>query len=165
MTTQTTTKNIPAIRADINSTTLHLMFADGTSIVIDSGELNADILQQATMHGLKQKLVDAAAMSKGATIDEKYEAVLDVAERLRAGEWNKKREAGEGGGNGGLLFRALCELSPAKSPDSIRAFLAEKSNEQKSAMRAVPRVAAAIDRLRASKVNAEDGESLLADFV
>lgn len=114
--------------------------------------LTPEILRYAVLHGLKQKLVDAAAISRNpdtgrsATVDDKVAAVNEIFARLVAGEWNKRREGGAG--TGGMLFRALCIMFPDKPADAVREFLAKKSDAEKAALRRNPKVAAIMDTLR-----------------
>lgn len=114
--------------------------------------LTPEILRYAVLHGLKQKLVDAAAISRNpdtgrsASVDDKIAAVNEIFARLMTGEWNKRREGGSG--TGGLLFRALCIMYPDKPADAVREFLAKKSDAEKAALRRNPKVAAIMDTLR-----------------
>jgi len=168
MTTQTTQTR--DIAASIDGSKLTLSFRHGETIIIDRLVLDSEIVDQATMHGLKQKLVDAAAISRNpatgatATIEDKYQAVLAVYNRLLDGEWNKQREAGESAGSTGLLFRALCRLYPAKSSDTIRTYLDGKTKSEQAALRANPKIAAIIDTIRAEKSRDIDADSLLAEL-
>lgn len=161
------TTTIKAIDATITSTTLVLAFGNGESITISAGQLSDDIRAQCMMHGLKQKLVDAAAISRNpdtgrsATIDDKLASVNEVATRLLSGQWNKVREGGTGGGAGGLLFRAMCIAYPAKSPDDVRSYLATKTPAQHAEMRATEKLAAIIATLRTVK---ESDDSVLPDW-
>lgn len=171
MTTQTEAKRIPTIDATIEGANiLRLAFSDGSVIRINAEELSPEIREAAMMHGLKQKLVDAAAISRNpetgrsATVSDKFKAVNEVAQRLLSGSWNKGRSDGEGSGNGGLLFRALCELYPNKTPEQLREFLAGKSKEEQAALRASPKIAAIIDRLRAKKSADTDVDALLGEL-
>lgn len=151
--TDNTKRNVPAIAADIAGNKLTLTFANGEVIVADGGTLPMEVMAYAAMHGLKQKLVDAAAIScnpetgRPATIEDKFAAVKEVYDRLLAGQWNKVR--GEGTGSGGLLFRALCRMYNTKTPDDIKAYLAKKTDAEKTALRANPKVAAIIAEIRA----------------
>lgn len=170
MAKQIETKRIPTIATDVKGSVITLTFSDGSVVSVDADKLSYDIRTQALMHGLKQKLVDGAAMSKNedgspATVEDKFEAVAGIAERLLAGQWNKTRESGEGA-TGGLLFRALCEYKPEASREQIKAFLAGKSKEEQAALRAVPGIAAIIDRIRAKQAAASeiDASALLADL-
>ena len=146
---------------------LMLTFGNGEHLTISAEQLNADILGQALMHGLKQKLVDAAAISRNpdtgrsATIDDKYNAVREVYDRLLSGEWNKTREAGAGG-SGGLLFRALCITYPAKTPEAIREYLAKRTAEEKTALR--KKFAELIATLKAPADDGADVDAMLDEL-
>lgn len=181
MTTNTTTKNTPAIDATILTEPsgtpygLRLTFAHGEALEITAGQLSADIRAYGLIHGLKQKLVDAAAISRNpdtgrsATIEDKFAAVKEVYDRLLAGEWNKRREGGTGGGNGGLLFAALVRLYAGRKTDAeIREFLDGKTDAEQAALRASSRVAPIIAAIKAErdakKADKVSGDDLLAGF-
>lgn len=165
------TKRNTAITAAINGNTLTLTFANGETLTMRADALNADVQQYAMMHGLKQKLVDAAAISRNpetgraATVEDKYQAVKAVYDRLLGGQWNATRE---GGGNaGGLLLQALCRMfAGRKTAEDIKAFLAEKTDAEKTALRKNPRVAAIIEEIRAEqgKVANIDTDELLGEL-
>ena len=175
----TKTVNIPAIDAtvltELSGTPygLHLAFSHGETLAIRATDLSPTIVAQAIIHGLKQKLVDAAAISRNpetgraASVQDKFDAVKEVYDRLLAGEWNKRREGGSGGSAGGLLFRALCRMYDGKkTADDIRAFLDAKTDAEKAALRKNSKVAAIIEEIRAE--SAKDGDvntdDLLADL-
>jgi hypothetical protein len=149
---------------------LTLDFANGKRIVVAVDELKPEIIAHAVLHGLKQKLVDAAAISrdpatgKAATIQTKYEAVNEVFERLMAGSWNKNR--GEGGaGTGGLLFRALVRMYEGrKTPEQIKSWLEGQDDKAKAALRKNARVAALIEEIRAEDGDESKSDDLLADL-
>jgi hypothetical protein len=152
--------------------------ADGLTLVFDNGEtlhvkpdtLTQQILANALMHGLKQKLVDAAAISRNtetgrsATTEDKYNAVRDVYDRLLVGQWNKQREGGTGLIGAGLLFTALCRHYPKQTPEKVRAFMEGKSPDELVAMRKIPAIAAHITviKLERAKPGTVDGDELLA---
>lgn len=164
-------KRNATISATINGNTLALTFANGETLTMRGDALNSDVQQYAMMHGLKQKLVDAAALSRNpetgraATVEDKYQAVKAVFDRLLGGQWNATRE---GGGNaGGLLFQALCRMyAGRKTPDELRAFLADKSDAEKTALRKNPRVVAIIEEIRAEQGKAAniDTDELLGEL-
>lgn len=160
-------KRMPAIECTIggagnSSDTMVISFANGKTLTITPSMVSESIREQATLHGLKQKLVDAAAISRNpdtgrsATIEDKYAAVKEVYDRLLAGSWNKGRADGQATGSGGLLFRALCLHYPAKTPEAIRVFLEKKTPKEKAALRAVSAIASIIDTLKAESVQAGD---------
>ena len=165
------TKRTPAISAEIVGDTLSLMFANGERLEVVAGNLTPEIRDYATMHGLKQKLVDAAAISRNpdtgraATVADKYDAVKAVFDRLQAGQWNAPREGA--GASGGLLFRALCRMyAGKKDEEAIREFLEGKTDAEKTALRKNPKVAAIIDEIRAEsgKAASIDTDELLDEL-
>lgn len=172
MTTKNDPKRTPTIEASIDRDFLTLMFADGRTLRLSASQLDSRIQGHALMHGLKQKLVDAAAISrnpetgKSATIEDKYDAVREVYDRLLSGEWNKPREGAASAG--GLLFRALCELyAGRKSADDVRAYLDGKSDKERAALRTNSRIVPIIERLRAEatpKAGTIDTDALLDEL-
>lgn len=169
-----TTTRTPAISADIAGNVLTLTGANGLKIVVDAYALTDDMRMAAMMHGLKQKLVDAAAISRdtdtgrAADINTKMQAVKEVADRLYAGEWNKTR-AGEGVATGGLLLRALLRMYDGrKTKEELLAFIAGKTDAEKAALRASPKVAPIIAAIKdedaARKGSGVDADDLLADL-
>lgn len=146
--------------------TLTLTFSHGRTISLQVGDLSHTVLTQALMHGLKQKLVDAAAIArnqetgKSATVADKYEAVKAVADRLVAGAWNMPRA--EGTGAGGLLLRAMVQHT-GKTHEDIKTFLDGLTPEQQNALRRNPKIAAIIATLKPeAKPNpAIDSDALL----
>lgn len=148
----------------------------GLNIVTDSGtlqvsiaELSETIRAQLMLHGLKQKICDAAAIprnpetGRSATPAEKFAAMQAVAQRLLAGEWSAQRGDGSGGSQS-LLFRALSRLYTSKTPDELRAFIAGLDKKQQAALRKNPRVAAVIVELQAENASDIDADELLAEL-
>ena len=170
MTTTNDNKRTPAITAEIVGTVLTFRGDNGQVISIDAMSLDPTIREDAMMHGLKQKIGDAGAISRNpdtgrsASTADKIAAMSEVRDRLLSGAWNKGRESGDGTGSGGLLFRALCKVKADRTPEQIRAYLDGLDKAQQAALRKVPAVAAAIDELRAASAKAGgiDGEDLLA---
>ena len=171
MTTETT-KRTPAITATIEGMMLTFTGDNGRVLTVDARTLSTSILDAAIMHGLKQKIGDAAAISRNpetgrsASTDDKFDAMVEVVKRLELDHWNKPREAGDGTGAGGLLFKALCRVKADKTPAEVKAYLEGRTKEEQAALRKVPVIAAAIDAIRAESAKAAgiDGEALLADF-
>ena len=150
---------------------LTLTFADGRTLVLRGSDLSPELRVAAMLHGLKQKLVDAAAISrdpltgKAATISTKYGAVREIFDRLKnpSGTWNKVR--GEGGtgstGSGGLLYRALVRLyDGVQTPEQVRKYLDGLNAEQQAALRGNKKVAPVILAIKAEDAarRAETGE-------
>lgn len=165
MTKHETTTRTPAIsvETDIENMALAITFANGNTLALTTAMLSVEVANHAMLHGLKQKLVDAAAISRNpdtgrsATIDDKEAAVREVFERIIGpdGRWNKGRGDGEGN-TGGLLLSALCQLYPTKTTADLRAWLATKSNEQKKALRDTPKIASLMAEIKAARAKDND---------
>ena len=151
---------------------LVIEFAHGKRIELNPVDLADSVYKQAVYHGLKQKLVDAAAISRNpetgrsASIEDKYQAVKTVYDRLVAGHWSAVR--GEGGtGTGGLLFAALCRMyAGRKTEDELREWLATKDKKAQAELRKNPKVATIIEQIKAER-GADDegaGENLLNEL-
>jgi hypothetical protein len=160
----------PAIAATVAGTTLTLKFSNGKTLTVDVNDLSGQIQMDAMLNGMKQKLVDSAAIpcnvdtGRSATIDDKYEAVREVYERLtkESGTWNKQREGGTASGNT-LLVRALMQLT-GKPRGEIETFLAVKSKEERAALRKNPKVAEIIVALQASESDAGASDAMLEEL-
>lgn len=125
-------------------------------------ELSEEIVKYAALHGLKQKIVDAAALGAGVSLTEKFEAMSEVFNRLLSGEWNKSRNDGEP--RGGLLLEALCRLYPNKSREALREWLSGQDRKQQSKLRSTAKIASMIDQIRVERSNDLDGDALLAEL-
>ena len=155
MATTTTKKDIEATVTDDGS--LLLEFRHGETLRVHPESLNPEIQRAAMLHGLKQKLVDAAAISRdtttgrAATIATKFEAVKEIFVRItgvggEAPSWNKPR-AGGAGGQGGLLARAIARYKSVEVA-AAKAYLERLTDAQKQALRVDPRIATIINELR-----------------
>ena len=159
----TITATIVTNEQDSRPCALHLKFANGQELAITASQLTNHVMEYAIFHGLKQKLVDAAAISRNpetgraASVEDKYQAVKTVYDRLLTGQWNATRE---GGATGGLLLQALVRMYDGrKTVDELKAFLLDKSDAEKTALRRNPRVATIIEEIRAEQGKATDIDS------
>ena len=152
MATTTTKKDIEATVTDDGA--LLLEFRHGETLRLHPETLNPEIQRAALLHGLKQKLVDAAAISRdtatgrAATIATKFDAVKEIFDRI-TGEnpsWNKPRAGGQGG-QGGLLARAIARYKNVPV-EAAKSYLDRLTDAQKQALRVDPRIATVINELR-----------------
>lgn len=151
------TKRTPAITADTYGTVLTLTFSDGRELEIDAAKLSEGIRTEGLLHGLKQKLVDAAAIARNtdtggsATLDDKFDAVKVVFDRITDpnGTWNKG--PGEStGGTAALLVQAIMRLR-GKAKGEVEDYLKTLSKDQKAALRQNPKVIDAIAAIQREK--------------
>ena len=141
-----------------NDGALILEFRHGETLRLHPETLNPEIQRAALLHGLKQKLVDAAAISRdtttgrAATIVTKFDAVKEIFDRITGAggawpSWNKPR-AGGAGGQGGLLARAIARYKNVPV-EAAKSYLERLTDAQKQALRVDPRIATIINDLRA----------------
>lgn len=146
----------------LNTMTLTIKVVGKDPIVIHVGDLTTDMVDNAILHGLKQKICDAA--SGFATPTGKYDAMREVADRLIAGEWSKR---GEGSGAPtGLLLKALIRLYPAKDREALVVYLAGKDKTEQAALRKTGKIAAMIETIKAesAKTSGVDSDALLDEL-
>lgn len=115
-------------------------------------------------HGAEQKLGDETAGLKD--IDDKVLAVKELMERLTGPDgWNVAREANGLAGTS-VLARALAEVQGVDI-EKVKAFLKDKTQAQKMALRNNPKVKPVVERIEAeknAKANNVDTEALLGEL-
>lgn len=162
-----------AMSVDIFGTQLTVTFSNGKDLMVDVSTLAPEIQRMAMLHGIKQKLVDAAAIARStdsgasASVDTKYEAVREVYARLVADKpsWNKERAAvGTPTNANNLLVRALMQMT-SRDKVYVDDYLSSKTKEQRNALKRNPRVLAIIAELQAATVsNGVDTDELLEEL-
>ena len=142
-------------------------------LVLDAAALSDEVRESALLHGLRQKVSDAAALGAGATPAEKLAAMQAIVASLNDGDWTQR--TGDGTSQpSGLIFRAFyrmaCESCAAKSRpepsiDAARALYDKMSRAEQLALRTVPRIAVIMDELRVSpSAKSIDVDALFAEF-
>ncbi len=125
--------------------------------------LPQSLKDQAAAHGIEQKLGDETASLPD--IDDAVTAVEALCMRLSEGQWNAQREASPFAGQS-ILIKALCEHT-GKAPEAIKEFLANKTQAEKIALRANPKIRPIVQRLedeRNAKQNKVDTDALLGEL-
>jgi hypothetical protein len=107
-----------AILRDANQHAHGVSFTvDGQTIVVRPTDLNPMVLAEATWHGVKQKIGDAAALGAGSTGKDKLAAMRKVADQIMGtdGVWTARGE-----GDNGLFMRALAKWMGTEDVDAAR---------------------------------------------
>jgi len=126
---------------------------------IDASALTGTMQRHALMHGLKQKICDAAAIGrnpetgKSATDAEKIAAMRTVIARVVAGEWNSTQR-GTGSAANEILIEALHRVT-GKALEQLRAYVAEQKRSTIEALRLNPRIAETIAEIIEERGNGE----------
>ena len=126
-----------------------ITFSNEQTLLVYLGELTEEIVRQLALHGLSQKLGDAYAGVKG---DPKtgFELAFAVAERLKNGEFNAKREGTGATGRVTDLAKALAEVAGRELSEAV-ARLDEMAKAEKLELRRHPRIAAVLARMAAER--------------
>lgn len=157
---QTVTMAVVAAETEGGAPSLAFDIKGAGVVVLNLANVSAANRQYAEIHGWKQRIVDAAALSrntadgKSAAPEAKRDAIAKLVEHYMSGT-DKWTMTAEGGSKGGLLFEALCEMyGHAKAPSEIREFLDALSDKEAAALREDDEVRPVIDRLKAARAAA-----------
>lgn len=135
-------------------------------ISIPLANLSPEIAARGLIHGLVQKISDAAAIPKSETeglepqavAEMKFSAMQAVASRLLDGDWSARREDGTGPVSG-IILRAYTEFAMtmaakkkvAMTPETIKTAYDAMSKSEQLALRNVPPIAKIIDRIKSER--------------
>lgn len=111
------------------------------------------LVSQFALHGAEQKLGDQIAGLDA--IDDAVIAMDELIDQLYEGIWAQKRESSGFAGTS-VLLRALAEVT-GKSADELKAWLKNKTQAEKTALRNSPRVKPVVERLEAEKASKGSG--------
>jgi hypothetical protein len=119
-------------------------------MIVDPTTLPTELVQQAALHGFKQKYVDKAALGAGATPAEKHAAIQAmVTHHAETGDWNMTGQ-GDGTSGDGLLVRALMEVLDVDR-DTARGMVSGMDKPTQAAMRKDGSIAPIIARMKAER--------------
>jgi hypothetical protein len=131
---------------------------DVGTLTLDVDTLADSIREEGMFHGFTQKVIDAAAMSRdvstgaSATARQKFDAMRGVVEALKTGHWT----------SGGMVYRVLATMFPAKNPSELREWYDGKSTEERNAIRMTRRYRDALETLRPGAL--DSGDSILNEI-
>ena len=130
----------------IDGESLTITFADESKFATTLDTYPDDIKIKLAMHGLSQKLGDSCA---GAEPEECADKINSVHNELVAGNWTS-RVAGSSTPRSTMLAEALAQVAEV-SIEEAAAKLAEKSDEEKKAIRNHSQIKAALAQIKAAK--------------
>lgn len=136
--------------------------------------MSAPVLAYAAVHGMKQRIVDKAAIgflkeqNRYAGAKEKYEAMKELVEYYNAGatEWDMVGGISEGS----MLFRALMREKPDRKPERIKEWMKQQDEAAKKGGDGAPKKGWRKDLLESDRlieivraIRKEDGKAIDAD--
>lgn len=152
--------------------TFHVLGAG--DVVLDMAKLSSPVLQRAALHGIIQRISDAAAKSRTdkdgniipatvlATVKRDAMAALVAHYESGSAEWSRVQSAGP---KGGFLFEALCRVyGHKKAPSDIRVWLDGLSDAEQYALREDDTIAPVIVAIKAERATGDkpDTKALLS---
>ena len=150
-----------AIKCNINASigTVTFTATDGASLTIHAERLHPELRAYAALHGLKQKVGDAAALGASATDADKFEAMRAIVSHLESGSdsWN----LGRVGGGDSALIEALVLAGKPDTAD-MRAKVRAMTTAQRTALQSADVVKPHYDAIMALRGKGIDTDSLLA---
>lgn len=125
MNTKRKSNSVVTVQQFDNSLQFDVIGAD--SIVLNMDKLHPDVLKRAAFHGMKQRIADAAAMSRNpetgqpATPEEKYEAMRALVEHYHSGtaEWSRRGLSGSGAGVQSITLLAIARVKSVEYADAV----------------------------------------------
>ena len=124
----------------------------GKSVSIDVKSLSAEMQHQGLLHGIAQKLGDAAS---GKDAAEKYAEASEIVAALKQGIWERTASPDMSG----LVIEALNRIDPKKYPKGKLEKAAEADPEKVKSWRANAQVKAMIAKILAERAAARAEES------
>lgn len=166
------------IKTAISEAVITFTFGDGAAeaLVFDTRKASEANNNRARMHGWVQRIADAAALDKGASVTEKREAMAKLVEFYEGGgeEWNLTRTAGGGRVfDVGAVVTALARVKFAGDVDRANKALDAVAGKKEISRTDAAKLFAAdkaigeeIDRMKreARKAPAVDADSLLGEI-
>lgn len=144
---------------DAEKSTGSISFIEGGNVLnyVLSDFIPALVIQ-AALHGLNQKLGDAASGLQG---EEAEDAVMSVFEQLKAGNWNAAREKGEARPSAiaEAVFEFKTQMGKLAEGETLETVVARYAGKEGAKMRATamkrPEVAAIIERKKIERAQAK----------
>lgn len=138
------------ISANIEDGILTITTAGFPAIVVDPDHFSQSIKDYGFLHGMKQRIVDAAALGATATISEKYAAMQSLFAHMGAtGEWRRTGQ-GDGTPGDGLLVRAIAEFNKCDLAES-RHLVGLMDKKLQASMRGAAELKVIIARMKTEK--------------
>lgn len=173
MNTQRKSNSVITVTAESDTVLVFTVLGAG-EIRFDTEKANAALTQRAAMHGWKQRISDAAAMSRNpengqpATPQEKMEAMAELIAHYESGtaDWSRRGSGSGGGESPALVVEAVARVKGVSTTEAsamIDRMAAADGTDRKTAIAklrkagAVAKAMLAIKAERLAAVPADDG--------
>jgi len=173
------TKKARVITTRIDNGVVTFTVAGAGDTMLDLGALSEATRHRAMVHGMIQRVSDAAAMSrndetgKPASPADKLAAMARLVDHYNSGtdQWTMVREGGGGGNEGGLLGQVLMRAYGAKAGETadqhrerILAYVKKRTPKERAALLAEPRLAQIAAQIREEQGKGVDTSGMLDEL-
>jgi hypothetical protein len=164
-------KSNSVITHALDGSHLTFMVQDAGNVVLDMDKLSDAVKRRATVHGMIQRISDAAALSrdsvtgKSASAADKLAAMRELVEHYSTGtaEWRRTSERSPRAlGDVGLLIAALMAQDTARDEEKVRAKVKTFTKAQIAALLNHADVKPFADAIRSAGTAGVNAEELLA---
>jgi hypothetical protein len=169
---QTKPKSNSVITHKVEGEVITFAVKDVGELMFDTTKVSEAVGNRAKIHGLIQRVSDAAAMSRAAADGElipvaelnkrKFEAMRKLVEHYESGteEWTL-RSAGGGGTGEGILIQALALMYPEKTREALSAFVGKLKPVERTKLLNSDKVRPFAEQIRAELAKGIDAEEML----
>ena len=147
---------------NVEAQTVSFKFEDETVQTVEVSKLDPAMVVRLVLHGISQKCGDsyAGANKEPNPLAFAKASVAEVIKQLFANEWRAPR-SGDGGPRVSDLALAVARVT-GKTIEEIVGLLDVMEDEEKKVLRAKPKVALALNTIKAEKLAAKQKELLAA---
>lgn len=169
---QTKPKSNSVITSKFEGGVLSFSVATVGTLNLEISALHQEIRERAMVHGLTQRISDAAAIgflkdeNRYATAQEKFDAMSELVAHYMTGtsEWSRTRSAPGVGADSALLVKCLSRLYPDRTAEQLKAWVAKRSKAERTALLLSEKVKAIADEIRAQSASTANADDLIADL-
>jgi hypothetical protein len=147
--------NVNGFRVTAEDTILTIHSPGGFTRKLDATDCTPEIQTLAAVRGLREKLMDAAALGAGSSDDEKFNASEAVLEALASGVWSRKREKRA---PDAITTERIDAVAAVKDRNlgAVRIWLERLTAAQREKVFATPEIVVEITRARAVRSGKSD---------
>jgi len=144
------------------------------NVLLDTGKLSQAVQSRAMLHGMIQRISDAAAIGRNpetgasATPEEKLANMAALVAHYESGtaEWSRKRGTGEGRDTSGITLQAIARvkgITEDAARASVEAYAAKSGIETKEAYRTLAKAKAVAEAILVIKAERLAGTEATLD--
>lgn len=169
---QTKAKSNSVITSKVEGQTLIFTVKDIGNLRLNFTDLSETVRERAMVHGMVQRISDAAAIARSAengykvSAQEKYDAMAELVAHYASGtsEWSRARGAPGIGADAALLVKCLAQIYDDRTLEQLKAWVAKRSKSERTALLMSEKIKPLADEIRAQSASDISADDLIADL-